>query len=215
MSKSIKSLKTQNIGRKIQIVPVNNEYNLDDESTIKYYENFISNKLHNDLMKELTDSVPWTHGVYIMFGKPVKTPRLLYCMHDDGFDVKKSYTVTDSMPWTDSMKKLKALVEKKTGKTYNYAQLNYYRNGNDYIGYHTDSEVREDDVIASVSLGASRNFAFRSVNYKKGEKDTHTIVLDKRSLIIMDENSAKNRWKHSLPKMVTDEVRINVTFRPK
>lgn len=193
------------------------KYNLDDDSTIEYYENFITKKLHDDLFKELSNEVSWTYGTYNMFGKPVKTPRLLYCMRDIDFNVKDVYSVTESMPWTKNMLKLKKIVENKTGKIYKYAQLNYYRNGNDYIGYHTDSEVQNGDVIASISLGTSRKFSFRNINYKKSNiKKTHEIILNKRSLIVMDEGSAKKNWKHSLPKMINiNDVRINITFRPK
>lgn len=191
------------------------EYNLDTESTIKYYQNFIPKKLHDELFKNLSKNVPWTHGIYKMFGKPIKTPRLLYAMRDEDFDIKSVYKVTDSIPWTADMLKLKELIEKKTGRKYSYAQLNYYRNGDDYIGYHTDSEVQEGDVIASISLGATRKFSFRSIDYKTDSSDIYEIDLEAGSLIIMDENSAKNKWKHMLPKMKNlKDVRINITFRP-
>ncbi len=41
------------------------------------------------------------------------------------------------------------------------------------------------------------------------------INLENNSLLIMDENSAKSKWKHSLPKMKNVGERINITFRPK
>lgn len=193
----------------------NGEFRLDDLSEIKYYQDFIPNKLHDDLFNELSNDVPWTHGVYNMFGKPVKTPRLLYAMRDSEYDIKKVYKVTESMTWTTNMLKLKKLIEKKTGVNYSYAQLNFYRNGDDYIGYHTDSEVQKGDVISSVSLGVDRNFTFRSTNYKTDDSNIYELMLEKRSLIIMDENSAKNRWKHTLPKMKKlKDIRINITFRP-
>ena len=146
-----------------------------------------------------------------MFGREVKTPRLLYAMKDKDADISKSYSVTDSMTWTRSMKKIKKMVEKETGKDISYAQLNYYRNGDDYIGFHTDSEVKEGDIIASISLGASRKFVFRNI---KDMNKRHSMVLENSSLLIMDENAAKNYWKHSLPKMKNAKERINITFRP-
>jgi len=198
----------------IQNYPV---FRLDNLSTIEYYDNFISDKLHDDLVDELLNLVPLTHGIYNMFGKPVKTPRLLYSMCGNDFDVQKVYNITNSMYWTNNVLILKKLIEEKTGKTYKYAQLNYYRNGDDYIGYHTDSEVAHNDVIASVSLGANRKFLFRNIDYKKStNKQIYEIILKKKSLIIMDEYSAKKYWKHSLPKMKNLlDYRINITFRNK
>ena len=37
--------------------------------------------------------------------------------------------------------------------------MNLYRDGNDHIGFHADSET--NDVIASISLGATRRFLLR------------------------------------------------------
>ena len=80
---------------------------MDDESTIKYYNNLINKDFHDLLFKELSDKVPWTHGVYKIFGKPIKTPRLLYAMTDDNLGIKNVYKVTDFMPWTNNILKLK------------------------------------------------------------------------------------------------------------
>ncbi len=101
---------------------------LDDESKILYIKDFINTKKGDALFKELKEKVPWTFGVYNMFGKPVKTPRLLFAMRDKDVDIKKSYSVTESIEWTKEMDKLRKKVEKETGKHISYAQLNYYRN---------------------------------------------------------------------------------------
>lgn len=185
---------------------------LDSESRSLYVKNFLNEKEGEVLFEELKKLVPWTHGVYNMFGKPVKTPRLLYAMRDKDIDITKSYSVTESMEWTKLMDKIRKRVEKQTGKHISYAQLNYYRNGDDYIGFHTDSEVQSGDIIASISLGASRKFTFRN---KENVKNKITVILEPNSLIIMDENSAKIKWKHSLPKMKDVGERINITFRPR
>lgn len=209
--------KVRHIHKKVQIeVGEDNKFNLDELASIEYYDNFITKKFCDELFNELTNDVPWTHGTYNMYGKAVQTPRLLYCMRDKDFDVTKVYKVTESMEWTKNMLKLKKLVEKKTNKTYSYAQLNYYRTGDDYIGYHTDSEVQDGDVIASISLGASRKFTFRQIDYKENDSDIYVMDLDGGSLILMNEYAAKKRWKHELPKMKNiQDVRINITFRPK
>lgn len=183
---------------------------LDKDSELKYYENFLSENDQNKLIKELKSKIPWTHGVYNMFGKPIKTPRLLYAMKDKDDDITDSYKVTDSIPWTKEMKKLKTSIEDEIGLTIRYAQLNFYRNGDDYIGFHTDSEVREGDLIASISLGDTRKFTFMNREDKKNKK---SFDLVGGSLLVMDENSAKLKWKHALPKMKNVEERINITFR--
>lgn len=192
------------------------KFELEDDGEIIYIKNFLNEKNSDELFQKLKNNVPWTHGIYKMFGKPIKTPRLLYAMKDDGIDITKSYKVTNSIKWTPEMKETKEKIEQLTKKKISYAQLNYYRDGNDYIGFHTDSEVLKGDIIASLSLGSTRKFIFRHKNYKInkniGKKE---FYLENGSLLIMNDNAAKYHWKHSLPKMKNVGPRINITFRPR
>jgi len=85
------------------------------------------------------------------------------------------------------------------------------------MGEHKDDEKELDpkSSIASLSLGASRDFVFRHQENKRGGKKHANvkIVLENGSLLLM--NSPTNRfWYHSLPKRKTcKSVRINLTFR--
>jgi alkylated DNA repair dioxygenase AlkB len=154
-------------------------------------------------------------GTYMMFGKPIKTPRLLWAMRDKNFIVPDSYSVTGNTVFSSLINSLRKKVEEYTGHKLLYAQLNYYRDGNDYIGWHTDSEVKKDDIIASISLGVPRRFVLRYKNYKTNKDiPKHEFELGNGSLLIMDYNASTKYWKHILPKMkkVTDP-RINITFR--
>ena len=145
-----------------------------------------------------------------MFGKEVKTPRLLWAVRDKDLDIKKSYKITESSIWNKKIEKIKTKVEKVINKKIKYAQINYYRNGDDYIGWHTDSEVIEGDLIASLSLGVTRKFQFKSIS----EKEQYEIDLTDGSLIIFDESAAKLDWKHRIPKQKNiNEGKINLTFR--
>ena len=204
--------KRQNIIKKQIIVNENKQFFLDNKASITYYENFISDQSHDQLFEELSHNVPWTVGIYNMFGHQVKTPRLLYAMKDPGTNITKSYNITDSIPWSVNVLKLKHQIEKITNTTFTYAQLNHYRSGEDYIGYHTDSEVHPGDIIVSVSLGAERQFCFRNLD----KTLIYEMMLNKGSLLIMNEHSCKKNWKHQLPKMPSvDQPRINITFRSK
>ena len=87
---------------------------------------------------------------------------------------------------------------------------NYYPNGQAAMGYHQDNEpeLGEKPTIASLSLGAMRRFRFRHLH--TGEKVT--IDLTHGSLLVMHGDCQRN-WQHSLPVSVTDDLRINFTFR--
>jgi len=185
---------------------------LDNGAELIYIKNFIQKEKAKELFDELKEKVPWVHGIYNMFGKPVKTPRVLYAMRDKDVDITNSYKVTGSMEWLESVELVKNEIEKVSGKTIIYAQLNYYRDGNEYIGPHTDSEVQNEDIIASISLGATRKFVLSKISDKTQK---HTMELEDGSLLIMNENAAKKHYKHALPKMKNVGPRINITFRPR
>ena len=184
-----------------------------NKSEITFINNFLDKETTEKLFNNLTKTTPWEQGVYKMFGRDVKTPRLLWAMRDDKFDVEKSYTVTGSSIWNEDIKKIKTKVEKIIKKNIKYAQINYYRDGNDYIGWHTDSEVMKGDLIASISIGATRKFQFQPID-KNNKETNYEIELTNGSLIIFDESAAKTDWKHRIPKQPKiEEGRINITFR--
>jgi alkylated DNA repair dioxygenase AlkB len=183
---------------------------LSKNAYILYYPDFVED---DTLYDTLVKTVPWEQGVYNMFGKPVKTPRLLYAMKDKGDDITKEYDVTGSMEFIPEIQSLKDKIEKELKTNIRYAQLNYYRDGADYIGWHTDSEVADGDFIASVSLGWPRKFVLRGI---KDKTDKYRLTLEDKSLLVMNDYAAKKEFKHTLTKSsLVKGGRINITFRPR
>jgi len=167
--------------------------NLGEGSEVEYIRNFLSQQEINDLMSHLSNDIPWTVGTYSMFGKSVKTPRLLYAM---GTNVNPKYKVSNYSIWTDLVEKLKIKIEKKYGVTLSYCQMNFYRDKNDHIGYHADKEVESNDSIYSISLGATRRFDMKSID--ETNKTINRFELESGSLFIMNENAAKIKYKHRI-----------------
>lgn len=96
----------------------------------------------------------------------------------------------------------------------NYTSVlaNYYRDGNDIIGAHSDDEkdLAKDSIIASLSLGAERFFDIYS---KDDGKKIKRIKLSNGSLLLMGKNMQK-LYKHAVPVQKTvKEGRINLTWR--
>lgn len=58
---------------------------------------------------------------------------------------------------------LKNWVEERTDAKYNFVLVNYYKDGNDSISWHSDDEsfLGPLPCIASLSLGGSRDFALK------------------------------------------------------
>jgi len=186
-------------------------------SNVEYIPNFLTEEESKCCLDELLNNTSWMHGEYMMFGKSIKTPRLLWAMRDKDFKIPESYSVTGSSVYSSVIDQLRRKVEKQTGRKLLYAQCNYYRDGKDYIGWHTDSEVVNGDIIASISLGATRKFSMRVKDYKTNkEVPKHEFQLNNGSLLILDYNASTKYWKHCLPKMTKlKELRINITFRNK
>jgi len=82
-------------------------FNLANGAELKYYKEFLSSKVSCDIYSSLINDVPWEHGTYKMFGKDVKTPRVLYAMKNNNTDITNVYDVTNSMAWSNEIKILK------------------------------------------------------------------------------------------------------------
>jgi len=104
--------------------------------------------------------------------------------------------------------------EPHTKVEFNVCLLNYYQTGQQRIGWHSDrEELGRSTPIASISLGASRQFLIRSKT--DGVRDRANVTMTNGSLMIM-ENVCQWKYLHSVPK--EGEVmdgRINLTFRCK
>lgn len=100
---------------------------------------------------------------------------------------------------------------------YNYCLCNHYRNGEEYMGYHSDDETSLDaqTPIASITLGISRNFDIRPKKKDSQGKRSRVarIALGDGDLLIMVP-PMQSHYEHAIPveKRVAGE-RINLTFR--
>ena len=80
----------------------------------------------------------------------------------------------------------------------------------DIRGWPSTQAYGPTDEIASLSLGAERAFAFRSVS---NAHDEHRLTLHNGSLLYMGEN-CQERYQHSLLRCENGQApRINLTFR--
>jgi alkylated DNA repair dioxygenase AlkB len=99
--------------------------------------------------------------------------------------------------------------------TLNHCVVNYYMDGNDHIGYHSDKtdSLAKDTPIITVSVGRPRRMLL-----KHGVDDAVKIVLEPGSLFLLSAADNK-KYKHSIPrtkKLITegeDCGRISFTFR--
>jgi alkylated DNA repair dioxygenase AlkB len=173
---------------------------------------FLDQKESSRFFSEVEQQVKWQAREILIFGRRVLQPRLVAWQGDPGCDYRYSGTTWTPDPWSPSVLRLRDLVSRFTGESFNGVLINFYRNGQDSMGWHSDDEVElgENPVIASVSLGADRRFLFRN---KAEKKQKFEIELKDGSLLIMS-GATQALWQHSLPKSAgVKDKRINLTFR--
>jgi len=174
------------------------------------FENWLSSE-KEDLFRSLAKEVDWKQDEVIMFGKRITMRRLTAWYGDEPFDYTYSQVSRQALPWTKTLAEIKSEAEKVSGETFNSCLLNFYHDGEDYMGWHSDDEpeLNPNASIASVSLGAERKFAFKH----KRSKETVSTFLTNGSVLLM-KPPTQEHWLHTLRKSKkVGEPRINLTFR--
>ena len=116
------------------------------------------------LLDKFIEKIPWKQQVRMMYTKEVVTPRLTAWFGDPQAYDYQSIKKTVPLNWTPELLMIKDLVEPLAGVQFNSVLLNYYRDGNDSVAWHSDKEdiLGRNPVIASVSLGQVRSFDIRN-----------------------------------------------------
>lgn len=192
--------------------PIDENTNLlPKDGTVNYYGSLMPIKEANQYLNTLLDTIEWKNDEAIIFGKRIITKRKVAWYGDTNFNYTYSNTTKQALYWTKELLTLKALVEEKTGETYNSCLLNLYHNGTEGMAWHSDAEkdLKKNGAIASLSFGAERKFAFKH----KESQETVSILLQNGSLLLMKDET-QTHWLHRLPPTTRiSKPRVNLTFR--
>lgn len=178
---------------------------------LDYRENFLTREEADLLKNKLLDTVPWEQRTQKMYDKMVLTPRLTAWYGDSQYNESEE-NKQPANPWTPELLSLKERIEKEFGYRFNGVLLNLYRDHNDSVAWHRDKESRygKRPVIASISLGQTRNFDFRKKDHHQSK---YSLPLPHGSLLIM-KGDLQEHWEHRIAKSrLQMEPRINLTFR--
>lgn len=182
------------------------------EADLRYWSNFFDLSTADLLMRQLAKEVSWKHEPIRLFGKEVMQPRLTALAGDKGLVYGYSGISMEAPGWHGAAKVIKEKVEAATNTVFNLALLNYYRDGQDSMSWHSDDEAElgRNPVIASVTLGARRKFRLRHKSRKDCKLD---LWLEHGSLLLM-AGPTQHGWQHAIPKTKAKlGARINLTFR--
>lgn len=136
---------------------------------LEYIPGLFSTEESDVLMRNFISETPWKQRKQKMWDKEVLTPRPT-AWHGERMEEKH-------IPWTRELLMIKEKVEAIAGVTFNSVLLNYHRDGNNWVTWHSDKEniLGKHPVIASVTLGQVRSFDIRR---KTNHKEIYFVRLE-------------------------------------
>ena len=181
------------------------------DGTATLYNDFLDTQFAMRAFNQIRDESDWEQPEITIFGNTVLEPRLSTWHNELGEGYKYSGVMRRAQPFSEMLSEIRDRCAEITNTPFNSALVNFYRNGQDGVGWHSDNEACNgpEPTIASVSLGETRRFDLR--HRETGE--TIKIQLRSGSLLVMAGKS-QQCWVHQVAKTKrVQEPRINLTFR--
>ena len=153
----------------------------------------------------------WETGFIKIFGKTHQIPRLQAWYADNEIEYTYSGKKLQRHNWNNLLLEIKEKIENITSFKFNSVLANLYRDGNDSMGLHSDDEkeLGKKPVIASLSLGETREIYFKHKN-----KKLNLIIPQASGQLIVMHGKTQEYWKHEIKKTKKiKKPRINLTFR--
>jgi alkylated DNA repair dioxygenase AlkB len=172
---------------------------------LEYTPSMIDPAESDRLLKHFIATTPWKQTTQKLWDKEYLTPRLT-CWYGE------TEKIAGTLPWTPELQAIREQAEPLAGIKFNSVLLNYYRDGNDSVAWHSDKEsiMGSQPVIASVSFGQVRSFDIRN---KADHNEKYSVRLEHGSFLLM-KSGLQEQWEHRIAKSTkTMKPRINLTFR--
>lgn len=150
------------------------------------------------LFDTLHSEVPWREESRTMYEREVAVPRL--------------YAVLDGWTPPPILERMRLALSARYRTDFTRTSAALYRDGKDSVAWHGDyvaRTMREDTVVATISLGAPRNFLVR----KRGGGPSRAWSLGGGDLCVMG-GSCQRTYEHAIPKVANAGPRIALMFRP-
>ena len=169
---------------------------------LQLWEQFFTKMESDRYFTTLRETTPWQQRLRKMYDKMMPDPRLT-----------AFYGGANGYEWTADLLAIKARVEAECDITFDRVLLNYYRDGNDSVAWHSDTLPADGQhhPIASVTFGETRLFKVRHKSIK--DSPQLSIPLTHGSFLLMGE-TMQDHYEHHVPKTAKRVGgRINLTFR--
>lgn len=181
----------------------------DDSGRLQVYRNWCPDA--ESWQQRLQQQLHWRQGRVRVYGREHATPRLESWFGALAVRYRYSGQTLVAEGWPELVKPLVAAVCDTTEVAFNAVLANWYRDGNDRMGWHADNEAElgSNPPVASVSLGARRDFRLRR---NSDHRHTLSLALGAGDLLLMD-GALQHHWQHCVPKRAQAQARISLTFR--
>ena len=159
-------------------------------------------------------------AVVKIYGRTSLRPRATCCSQVDGREYRYGNAVDKQVPWLPWMQRLAERIAADSAwrgsRSPDTMLINLYETRDDWIDWHMDGKkvIDHSEPTAAVSMGGERVFAMR-----KKSKPSHSIVLPRRSLLVMPP-AVQYEWFHSIRKVSVSastsnsvEPRWSITWR--
>uniref|UniRef100_A0A7S4M8Q9 Fe2OG dioxygenase domain-containing protein n=1 Tax=Vannella robusta TaxID=1487602 RepID=A0A7S4M8Q9_9EUKA len=196
-------------------------WNLLQGGAVELVHNFLPQETADELFEQCkypntSPNLNWQQEVIRIFGRKVIAPRYTgFVGENANLTYSYSNTTKTAVEWSPLVQQVTNGIEEYCNQKFNVALLNWYETGQNYIGWHSDSEkdMPPGSKIASVSLGMTRPFQFQY------QKDISVPILEmdlKHGDLLIMGGTVQKFYKHSLPKLPRSKPsspRLNFTFR--
>ncbi|MCY1288391.1 2OG-Fe(II) oxygenase superfamily protein [compost metagenome] len=182
------------------------------DAELRYLPGWVDAAEAERWLHELLAQTPWEQPQVVLHGKAYPVPRRVAWYGDDVATYRYSGLVHRPLPWTPLLAEIRRRVEGECAQPLNGVLLNYYRDGRDSMGWHSDDEAElgRNPLVASLNLGGARRFDLR----RKGQtRIEHSLLLEHGSLLVM-AGATQHYWQHQVAKTRQPcAPRLNLTFR--
>ncbi|GEK54727.1 alpha-ketoglutarate-dependent dioxygenase AlkB [Pseudoalteromonas espejiana] len=159
----------------------------------------------------LQRNLNWQQPDVTVYGKTGPIPRLQCFISDLNIEYGYSHSKQIVEPWDDVLLAMRKRLERHLNKPLNSLLVNYYRDGNDTMGWHSDDEIElgPEPTIVCISLGAERVLKLK----QKATNKVTDLKLQSGSCLVMSGHSQRD-YQHAIPKQTTlAHPRISLTYR--
>ena len=183
---------------------------------VLYIPGFFTKEISDKYLSEILANINFTAETYNFQDQVIITKRKI------SYHSEKSYSYSNQIyqgkEWNPVLLDIKDSIEDSLQHEFNAVLVNHYIDGQAGMGWHADKEkeLGSHPLIASVSFGQSRRFAFRHRRDIVGLKNPPKIIeymLNSGDLLVM-KGDTQQFFEHSLIKdKSSNNLRVNLTFR--